>query len=133
MYIATDTLPIIRHIELIRKKKFSITTFHYKNETYVVYIASISIDLDVYLSCRVQITLLKTDKYSTSISSKYVDFVYIFFYNLVAKLSKQTKINDHPIDLIKKYQPLYRPIYSLRLVELKILKTTSRSIWLIVL
>ena len=38
-------------------------------------------------------------------------------------LLEYIKINTHTIDLEEDKQPLYRPIYSLRLVELEIFKT----------
>ena len=41
----------------------------------------------------------------------------------VAELSDQNKINDYAIKLEKSKQQLFGPIYSLRPVELEILKT----------
>ena len=38
------------------------------------------------------------------------------------ELPENTGINEHAIDLIEEKQPLYEPIYSLRSVELEILK-----------
>ena len=59
----------------------------------------------------------------TSIFTKYSDFVNIFFSELVSKLSEQNGINDHAIKLVDDQQLSYRPIYSLKPVELEILKT----------
>ena len=53
------------------------------------------------LAWRAQIALLKSNKASTSISPKYVDFADIFFKDLVVELLKYTKINDYTINLIK--------------------------------
>lgn len=39
------------------------------------------------------------------------------------ELPKNTRINKYVIELEKDKQPLYRPIYSLGLVELETLKT----------
>ena len=41
---------------------------------------------------------------------------------LVLALSEYTKINNHAIELIDKQQPPYEPIYSLKPIELEILK-----------
>ena len=38
-------------------------------------------------------------------------------------LLEQTELNEHAIDLEDGKQPLYKPIYSLRLIELETLKT----------
>lgn len=43
------------------------------------------------------------------------------------KLSKNTSINEHTIKLVEGKQPPYRPIYSLKLVELEILKTYIKT------
>lgn len=44
------------------------------------------------------------------------------FLNLVSKLFKYTRINNHAIQLVDSQQLLYRPIYSLGLMELETLK-----------
>ncbi len=55
-------------------------------------------------------------------SNKYTDFADVFLSKLVAELLKHTKINDHAIKLVDDWQPPYGSIYSLKLIELKILK-----------
>ena len=57
------------------------------------------------------------------IPTEYLDYINVFLPNSAAELPKHTGINDHPIDLIDDKQPPYRPIYSLRPVELETLKT----------
>lgn len=47
----------------------------------------------------------------------------MFFFNLAIEFPENTGINEYAIKLENDKQPLYIPIYSLRLVELKILKT----------
>lgn len=79
--------------------------------------------MDVLTSQRAQIAPLKADKALTSIPPKYANFLDIFFKDLAVKLLKYTIINDHTINLVKDYQPSYKAIYSLKLVELEILKT----------
>ena len=58
----------------------------------------------------------------TGIPTKYSDFSNVFFLDSVAELLEQIRINDYLINLLNNKQPPYSPIYSLRLVELEILK-----------
>lgn len=53
---------------------------------------------------------------------KYSYFADVFPPNLAIKLPENTSINKHAIELKDGKQPLYRPIYSLGLIELEILK-----------
>ena len=73
-------------------------------------------------SRRVQIAYLRANKALTKVLSKYADFADVFSLKLIIKLSKHMKINDHAIELIDNWQPLYGLIYSLRPIKLKILK-----------
>ena len=52
---------------------------------------------------------------------QYTDYNNVFLFELVAKLLKQSN-NSHTIKLNEGKQPFYGPIYSLKLIELKILK-----------
>ena len=79
--------------------------------------------MDIYLSQKAQITSLKTDKAPDSVLSEYFNFINIFSKDLTAKLAEYIRINIHIINLIEGHQLRYRSIYSLGLVELKILKT----------
>lgn len=54
----------------------------------------------IYPSRQAQIALLKADEATTAIISKYVDFVDVFFLDLIANLPEHTKINEHTIKLI---------------------------------
>ena len=57
------------------------------------------------------------------ISTKYSDFLDVFLEEKASILSEVTKLNQHVIKLQEGQQPSYGPIYSLSLVELKMLKT----------
>lgn len=46
----------------------------------------------------------------------------IFSNNLLVELSRDPEMNNHAINLIERYQPLYKPIYILGPVELGNLK-----------
>ena len=58
-----------------------------------------------------------------TVSAECTDFVDIFLEKLVAVLPKQIGINEHAIELVEGKPPPYRPIYSLKPVGIKILKT----------
>ena len=48
-YTIAKTFPSTRQVELIGKKKFTITALDPKNKAFIVHVAFISQDLDVYL------------------------------------------------------------------------------------
>ena len=72
---------------------------------------------------RAQIAYLETDKAFIKIPSKYANFADVFSPKLAIKLLKHTKINNHTIELVDDWKPLYSSIYSLGPVELETLKT----------
>ena len=55
--------------------------------------------------------------------AKYSNFKNMFLKKLAIKLSKYSSIDINTINLEKNQKPLYRPIYSLKIVELEIFKT----------
>ena len=55
--------------------------------------------------------------------TEYSDFAEVFLKKSTNVLSERTGANEHMIKLEKGKQPLYEPIYSLKPVKLKILKT----------
>lgn len=56
-----------------------------------------------------------------TILDEYSDFANVFLKESVAELPKPSNINKHIINLELDKRTLHRPIYSLRLIELKIL------------
>ena len=62
-----------------------------------------------------------------TVSAKYADFADVFSKESAEMLPKRTGINKHAIKLEEGKQPLYGPIYSLGLVELKTLKTYIKT------
>lgn len=62
-----------------------------------------------------------------SIFTKYYNFPNVFYLKLTSKLLKYTGINNHVINQIDIQQPLYQPIYSLRLGKLEILKNHIKT------
>lgn len=59
----------------------------------------------------------------TKIFAKYSNFVNVFLPDLAFEFPKYTKTKNHTFELINVQQPPYRPIYNLRSIELKTLKT----------
>lgn len=112
-------------IKPIVKKKFTAIAFDSKNETFVVYIiffTSLNLGVSIYLSCKTQIRVFLAKKTFIVVFDKYAKFINIFFVKKAITLLKYTGVNDYIIILMRNQQPLYGPIYSLKLMELKILK-----------
>ena len=126
-YTIAKVLLIMRQIKLIRLKEIAATILDIEDEAFIVHIAFISQELDIYPSSKIQIASFKADETSTSLSLKYADLVNVFSKDLIAKLLKHIKINDHIINWIKDDQPPYNPIYSLTSVEFGILKTYIKT------
>ena len=117
----------IKQVKLIGKKEFIVAALNLGHETFIiplVFLDSPSNDQesDVYFSCKAQIAALVVNETSILISTEYLDFINIFSPKLILKLFEYIGINDYAIKLIDEQQPLYKPIYSLGPVKLKILK-----------
>ena len=106
---------------MINQKKFRIIVLSSKKEPFVIYVAYLESKISIYLACKAPIALLFAEK--VSIPEKYADFSDIFSKKSIAVLSNRLNINKHIINLESDKQPLYKSIYSLSLVELKIFKT----------
>ena len=77
----------------------------------------------MHLAWAAQIAALRQDEALTEDPPKYADYADVFSFDLAIELPENTGINKHAIKLEIDKQPLYGPIYSLRLVELETLKT----------
>ena len=89
-------------------------------EAFVVHMTSLS-TMAIYLARKAQIASLVTEE--IKILTEYSDFSDVFLKEKALILSEATELNQHAIKLQKGQQPPYGPIYSLGLVELKMLKT----------
>ena len=111
----------------MRKKEFAAAVLDPKHKIFVVYVASLSFSLltnaDVYLFHRPQIAGLIAKEVFIKVSTKYINFVDMFFLTFASNLSKHTQINNYIIKLVNNQQTSYTSIYSLMSVELEILKT----------
>ena len=123
-YIIIKALPITKMDQIIGLKKFAKAVLDPKQEVFIVYVATFFMEpKKVYPDQKVQIAVLIANKASVTIPVEYSDFENVFFKKFATVLPEHIKINTHVIDLEKTKQPLYRLIYSLGLVELKIFNT----------
>ena len=74
-----------------------------------------------------QVETLLFDRAFTKILAEYSNYSNIFLMEYIAELLENTKINEHVIKLKKEKQLFLRSIYSLKLVELEILKTYIKT------
>ena len=114
----------------MEKKKFAVVALNLEHEIFVVYVAflsSTSLNTDIYLFHRPQISSLIAKKAPTNVSTKYIEFTDIFISDLASKLPEHIEINNHAIELVNGQQTSYEPIYSLGRVELEILKTYIKT------
>ncbi len=81
----------------------------------------------IYLTKKTQIIALQANKAPIKILDKFSNYMNIFFLDLATKLFKNTSMNEYAIKLINKKQLLYKLIYILSLVELKILKAYIKT------
>ena len=127
-YITAKALPTTKRVELINEKKFAKAALDKESETFIVYVAALeaplrSVKMMIYPAQAVQIAVLKQDEAPTKVSPKYADYADIFSFDLAIEFPDNTGINEHTIKLKKDKQLPYRPIYSLRPLELETLKT----------
>ena len=98
-----------------------------ESKSFVVYIAALkalskSTRMTIYPSQAAQIAALKQDKTLTKVLPKYADYADVFSFDLAIELPENISINKRAIKLQEVKQLPYRPIYSLKLIELETLK-----------
>lgn len=101
------------------------------DEIFVVHIAFLAyynLGLEIHPFHRAQVAFLKADEVFTSVFAKFPDFTDVFSKDLVPKLLKYIMIDNYTINLVEGQQTPYNLIYSLRLIELKTLKTYIQSL-----
>ena len=116
------------------KKEFAATTLDPEHESFVVHVtllSSVALSsfslLDVHPSCIPQIAGLIAKEAPTKVPNEYFNFADAFSPNLASELPQHTWINKYTIKLVDGQQPLYGPIYSLKLMELETLKAYIRT------
>ena len=101
-YTTAETLPIARRVELIDKHEFARTALHENSETFVVHVAAlINSKLAIHPSRAYLLPTLQQDKAPTEITPKYADYADVFSPDLAMKLSENTDINEHAIELVE--------------------------------
>ena len=113
-------MPINQIVELINKKKFAKVVLHKSIEAFLVDMPSHTSKMTIHLAYKAQIALLIIEKFT--VLAEYHDFTNVFTKKFAKMLLEWAGINKHAIKLENSKQPLYGPIYSLSLVELKTLK-----------
>ena len=131
-YTATKALSTIKQVEIIDKKEFAKASLDEKSETFVVYVTTLEVVLELakitmHPLQKAQIAAWKQDEVPTKVLSEYANYVDEFLFNLAMELLENTGINKPAIKLEKRKQPPYGRIYSLGLVELETLKTYIKT------
>ena len=83
--------------------------------------------MPVHSKKQAQIKALLLDKAFSEIPVEYSSYSNVFSVENIIKLPENTKINKYTIKLEENKQPSFRPIYSLKLVELETLKTYIKT------
>ena len=122
-YTAAEALSTTKRVEIIDKKEFAAAALNADNETSIIHVSALAepTTMPIYSSCQAQVAVLTSEE--TEIPTEYSNFSNFFSSNSTAELPEDTGINDHPIDLLDDKQSPFGLIYSLKLVELEILKT----------
>ena len=120
-YTTEEAFPTTRQVEIIDQKEFAKGAWDENVEAFVVHISSLKSRMTIQPARKAQLALLLAKKVTVPI--EYLDFADVFSEKLANILPKRTGANEHAIKLEEGKQPLYGPIYSLGLVELKTLKT----------
>ena len=89
-------------VKLINKKKFATAALDVDNKSFMVHVIALDIEgtnIALYHFWAAQIRLLKTNKTSTTVLTKYSYYTDVFLFELVAKLPEHTGINNYAIKL----------------------------------
>ena len=94
-------------------------------KAFVVHVSSLRSKISIHPAREAQLALLLTKE--VTVPNEYLDFADVFSENSANVLPKRTGANEHIIKLEKVKQLPCGPIYSLKPVELKILKTYIKT------
>lgn len=126
-YTIVKALPTTKQVELINNDKFSKAALNKKSEMFVVYIAALKalllgMTIHFFLTAQIigdepaQVAVLNSQKASTKVLAKYLDFLDVFSAKKNLMQLKQTEFNKYIIKLNNDKQSLYLLIYNLKLV-----------------
>lgn len=126
-YTAVEALFTTKKIQIINQKEFVKVALDPNQKAFIVHIAAFTLKMTIYPSRQAQIASLKIIKIVVIVPAEYSDFTNVFSDKLAAILQEHIEINTHPINLEESKQLPYELIYSLKPVELKILKTYIKT------
>ena len=141
-YTTNKALPTSKHVKLVDPKEFVIAALDADSKTFVMHVAvwereEIAIDpakkAQIEAQSRAQtqdkapVGPLLFDEAPTEVPVEYSNYSNVFLTENVAELPENTGMNEYAIELEEGKQPLFGPIYSLDLVELKTLKTYIKT------
>ena len=131
-YTINKALPTTEQVQIIIKKNFVIAVLDADSKTFVMHVAiKEREEMPVYFKkqaqMKPQVGALLFNKAPIEVSMEYSDYSNIFSAENKAERPENTGINKHAIKLEEGKQPLFGPIYSLRPVELEILKTYIKT------
>ena len=108
-------------VEIINQKKFAKAALYENVEAFMVHVSSFESGTIKHPARKAQLALLLVKK--VNIPTKYSDFADVFSEKSANLLTEQIEANEHAIKLEEGKEPPYGPIYSLRPIDLNILKT----------
>ena len=123
-YTINKALPTTEQVQIVDLKEFVIAALDVDNKTFIVHMAIREREeMPVHFERQAQIRALLFDEAPTKIPTEYSDNGNVFSAENATELPENTGMNKHAIKLEEGKQPPFDPIYSLRPVELKTLKT----------
>ena len=126
-YTTKKALSTNRQVEIINQKEFAIATLDKNVEAFMMHVSSLGLWMTIHLARKAQLVLLLAKK--ITVPTNYSDFADVFSEKSANILPKRLRANEHAIELKKGKQLPYKPIYSLRPVELETLKIYIKIIW----
>lgn len=87
-------------MELIEGKMFSTATFSLNQEFFMIYIVVFSLVSEIHSFYIAHLVFFLADNAPTLVFFKYINFIDIFSPEFILKLSKYTRINYRPMNLI---------------------------------
>ena len=128
IYTTNNALPTTKQVQIVDSEEFVIAALDINNKMFVMHITIWKQEeIPVYFENQAQIRALLFDKASTEVPAAYSNYNNIFSVEYAIEFLENTKINKHAIKLEESQQLPFKSIYSLRLVELKILKTYIKT------
>ena len=120
-YTTKKAFPTNCQVKIINQKEFTKAPIDENVKAIVVHVNSLGLRMSIHPARKAQFALLLTEK--VTMPTKYLDFADVFSKKSANILLDWTGANEHAIKLEEGKQPSYRPIYSLKPVELETFKT----------